>query len=237
MRIVKTLYAAALLASIAAPALAAWQDEVNDYDRARLSVLEQSREKGLAKAARGAPSDLNAIRSVLDSAGGPVSGRELVGDWQCRQMKLGGMAPSIVYDWFRCRVRETRYGLYFEKYTGTELLSGYLETYEGGRMVLMGAITVGEQRPRPYSGGNAGAGSRSTSSDVIGVVSSIGPGRMRIEFPAPVIESDFDVMELRRGGGGPSGGAAAYRPRIDERRDGARGGYPYGDEPDELGLR
>lgn len=230
MRFVKTLLAAVAL-TIAAPAFAAWQDELNDFDRARLGLLDQSRDKGLAKAARGSQSDLATIRSVLGPSGGPISGRELEGDWQCRQMKLGGMAPSIVYTWFNCRVRQTRYGLYFEKYSGTEKMAGYLESYDGGRMVLMGAISVGDQRPRPYSGGNAGAGALRTSSDVVGIVSSMGPGRARIEFPFPVIESDFDVMELRRGGG------TAYSPRARERSNELRRGDPYGDEPDEFGIR
>lgn len=249
MRLVKTISAAAfcaVMASIAAPAVAAWQDELNDFDRARLGLLDQSRDKGLAKAARGSQNDLATIRGVLGPSGGPISGRELEGDWLCRQMKLGGMAPSIVYTWFNCRVRQTRYGLYFEKHTGTELMSGYLEPYENGRMVLMGAITVGEQRPKPYSGGNVGAGAIKTSNDAVGIVSSMGPGHARIGVPFPVIESDFDVMELRRGGGasGHSGAAAAVAPstrnrlRIEEPRDeDLRRGDPYGDEPDEFGIR
>jgi len=190
---------AVLFAALAAPAFAAWQNEVNTYDQSRLFRLEDSRADGLRQAERGAPRrDLDVIHEALNSRGDPISGRELLGTWRCRQMKLGGLTPSIVYDWFTCRVRDTRNGLYFEKLTGTEKISGYLEEYEGGRMLLLGAITVKKEMPKPYSGANTGAGAPTTSSDAIGVISSTGRGRARIEFPYPNIESDFDVMELRR---------------------------------------
>jgi hypothetical protein len=228
MRIAKAIAAALLIAATAAPAVAAWQDQVNDFDRDRLGKLEQSRTYGLMRAEGASPVQLGAIHEVLDPAGGPISARELEGEWQCRQMKLGGLAPAMVYSWFNCRVRQTRYGLYFEKYTGTERMSGYLEPFDGGRLVLMGAISAGDQRPKPYSGGNAGFGNVSTSSDVVGVVSAIGPGHARIEFPFPVIESDFDVMEMRRGGGG----SAAERRELHERYNpGLRGQAFEGPDP------
>jgi uncharacterized protein DUF4893 len=190
---------AVLFAALAGPAFATWQNEVNSYDQSRLLRLGDSRADGLREAERGAPRrDLDAIHGALGPQGGPISGRALLGTWQCRQMKLGGLTPSIVYDWFTCRVRETRNGLYFEKVTGTEKISGYLEDYENGRMLLLGAITVKKERSKPYSGANIGAGAETTSSDAVGVVSSAGRSRARIEFPYPNIESDFDVMELKR---------------------------------------
>ena len=50
-------------------------------------------------------------------AHGDVSERELIGTWRCRTMKLGGISPAVVYSWFRCRMRHTRNGLFFEKLT------------------------------------------------------------------------------------------------------------------------
>ena len=199
MRYAKILFAAALLSALSAPAFAAWQDRVNGYDRIRLSRLEESRQAGLFAASRGPGADQDTIRPVVEPPSGPISAQALTGDWQCRQMKLGGLTPTKVYSWFRCRVRQTPYGLYFEKYTGSERYAGYLDAYEGGRFGLMAAIMVGDEPSKPYSGGNEAEGAIASSSDAIGVVSSMGPGRVRIEFPFPVIESYFDVIEMRRG--------------------------------------
>jgi hypothetical protein len=195
----KTISLAALLVFAALPAFAAWQDDVNAYDQGRLFRLGQSRIDGLRQAEHGAPKkDLDAIHGALDRPMGPISGRQLLGTWRCRQMKLGGLTPSIVYDWFSCRVRQTKNGLYFEKVTGTEKISGYLDEYGDGRLLLLGALTVKKERPKPYSGANTGSGAVTTSSDAIGVISSAGPGHALIEFPYPAIESDYDIMELRR---------------------------------------
>ncbi len=153
----------------------------------------------MAEAERGAPKkDLNEIHAVLDAQSRPISAHELTGAWQCRTMKLGGLTPDIIYTWFRCSVRETKGGLYFQKETGTSRISGYLEPYDGGRFVLLGELTVKNERPKPYSGGNAGEGAPTTSGDAVGVVSAIGAGHARIEFPSPVIESFFDVIDLKR---------------------------------------
>lgn len=193
----RALYAAILALTLATPALAqSWQEEISSYDRDRLSDLQQSRAKGMAEAARG--SDMGTIRSVMDAEGSGVSEGAIEGTWRCRTIKMGGMTPSVVYSWFRCRIRDTRNGLYFEKVTGTQRLSGYLDGYDGGRMLLLASMTVNNERPRPYSGGNTGVGAPTTHSDTVGVLSRIGPNRLRIEFPYPFYESTFDVMELRR---------------------------------------
>jgi Domain of unknown function (DUF4893) len=190
---------AALAALAVTPALAAWQEDVNRFDQDRLSRIDESRERGLRAAEQGGSrADLTAIHRVLDPEGRPITARDLMGTWRCRQMKLGGLAPEIVYDWFRCRVRETPSGLFFEKVTGTERISGYLEAYENGRYLLLGELTVKNEREKPYSGGNKGVGAITTSADAVGVISSTARGRARIEFPFPNIESDFDLIELRR---------------------------------------
>ncbi len=199
MRQIETLLLAAVVTLAALPVAAQWQKQVNAYDEARLYRLEESKALGLRKAeAYGSRKDIAAIRSVLDPEGRPISGRALVGSWRCRQMKLGGLAPDVVYDWFTCRVRDTKNGLYFEKLTGTERISGYLEPFDGGRVLLMGELTVKKEREKPYSGGNIGVGAPTSSADAVGIVSAIGRWRARIEFPYPTIESDFDVLELRR---------------------------------------
>jgi hypothetical protein len=199
MRYRKSLAAAALLVLAATPSLASWRDDVSRYDEGRLTRLDESRARGLREAARGASArDLAVLHGVLDPRSRPISEHALLGTWQCRSMKLGGLAPDIVYSWFRCRVRQTGSGLYFEKISGTEKMSGYLDTYDRGRFLFMGALTVKAERPKPYSGGNEGVGAPTSSGDVVGIVSGIGPNRARIEFPYPTIESTFDVIEHKR---------------------------------------
>jgi hypothetical protein len=51
---------------------------------------------------------------------------------------------------------------------------------------------------RHYSGNGASVGVPATPDDAVGVMTSIGPGHARVEFPYPVQESTFDVLELKR---------------------------------------
>jgi len=196
----RALLPAILALTLASPALAqSWQEEISSYDRDRLADFSQSKSKGMAEAERGSSAgDLAIIHSVLDGEGAGVSEDAIQGAWRCRTIKLGGMTPSVVYSWFRCRIRDTRNGLYFEKVSGTQRFYGYLDRYDNGGFVLLGSMGVGRERPKPYSGANRGAGAPATHTDSVGVLSRIGDGRLRIEFPNPFYESTFDVMELKR---------------------------------------
>ncbi len=189
----------ALVVGLTTPALAAaWQEEISDFDRGRLERLAESKARGLAEAENGATArDLDIIHSVVNAEGAGVTENEIMGAWQCRTIKLGGMTPDVIYSWFRCRVRETKNGLYFEKLTGTQRMSGYLDDYNGG-FLLLASTTVGHERARPYSGGNTGVGAASTHSDAVGMLTRIGERHLRIEFPYPFYESTFDLMELKR---------------------------------------
>ena len=189
--------AAALLAVGTAPALAGWQDQATPSDVARLNQLDNSRHEGLAALAAGTvQGDSAGAEAVVQSAGDEVSTDALVGGWRCRTIRLGGV-QSIVYRWFNCRVSERGGHLYFEKLSGTQLINGWLYP-DNGRFVLLGAWSVVGEPRHAYSGNAAGYGASATPDDAIGLVSSLGPGHVKIEFPAPVQESVFDVMELRR---------------------------------------
>jgi len=196
--------AAVFLATLilTSPALAGWQDRAAPRDVERLSHLAESRAKGLDEASRSAPADLAAIHSIL--AAGPVAASEqrLIGIWRCRTMKLGGMTPSVVYGWFRCRISQQAGSLYFEKLSGSQRTSGYLYPDSRG-FVYLGASYIGtgygpaEKKP-VYSGGGAAAGADATPDDQIGLLSLTYDGRARLELPYPVQESTFDVIELKR---------------------------------------
>jgi hypothetical protein len=190
---------AALVLAAATPAIAGWQDQVSAFDRQRLARLDASRAEALAEAeAGGSAADLRAIRSALAGGRHDISAAALRGNWRCRNLKLGGMTPAKVYAWFPCRVRQTPRGLFFEKLGGYWRVSGRLVRVEGRGWVLLGGISHRNEPQMPYSGAGEGAGAVMTSNDAVGLVTGIGRGHARIEFPDPVIESHFDIIELKR---------------------------------------
>ncbi|HEY0282553.1 MAG TPA: DUF4893 domain-containing protein [Rhizomicrobium sp.] len=191
------LFAIASLLLVATAANAGWQDRASRFDAQRLSRLDESRAKGLNEA-QGAPAaDLAVIRSVLDAQAVAASPSALQGTWRCRTIKLGGITPDIIYSWFNCRISPKGGALAFEKLTGSQRSSGLLYP-EGGGFVYLGASYVTGEKPNAYSGNGAEAGAAATPDDQIGYLSLLADGRARIEFPYPLQESTFDVLELKR---------------------------------------
>ncbi|MGA9794001.1 MAG: DUF4893 domain-containing protein [Rhizomicrobium sp.] len=181
---------------VSTAAFAGWRQEASAFDAQRLSRLQESKAKGLQEASAGP--DMATIHEVLGPRSNPIGEREALGDWHCRTIKLGGMTPSKVYSWFHCRVSHRGGGLYLEKLTGSDRVNGYLYPDRSGGLVLLGANTVTGEPERHYSGDGASVGAAATPDDAVGVMTSIGPGHARVEFPYPVQESTFDVLELKR---------------------------------------
>lgn len=179
-----TLIAAAL--AIPAAAQAGWRDQASSYDQGRLARLDEARARAMSESGGAAAEALSA----------PVTGGSVAGEWRCRTVKLGGMTPSMVYSWYRCRITDHGGVLAFEKLSGTQRMAGLLYP-EGGGYVYLGASWVKGEHPHRYSGGGASAGARATPDDQIGMLHATASGA-RIEMPYPVQESDFDVIELRR---------------------------------------
>jgi hypothetical protein len=180
----------------ASAAWAGWQDDASAYDQNRLSKLEEAKAKALSEASAGP--DMATIHAVLDPAAESASAGALAGNWRCRTIKLGGMTTDVVYSWFRCRISDREGGLWFEKITGSQRVAGRLYPNESGGFVLLGAMSVGNEPPHRYSGSGASAGADATPDDAIGLLESTGGRSARIEFPYPVQESTFDVIELKR---------------------------------------
>jgi hypothetical protein len=188
----------AVLIVCATPALAGWQDRASPYDAERLSHLDESRAKAMREA-QGAPEkDLAAVRAVLNRNSRAVPIASLKGTWRCRTIKLGGMAPVVIYNWFTCRIGEEHGHPYFEKQTGTQYFGGSLYPHESGGFVFLGGTNWSKDKQMLYSSGRASLGAETTPSDAVGLLSSIGPNEARIQFPYPAQESAFDVIELRR---------------------------------------
>jgi hypothetical protein len=180
---------------LATPAFAGWQDQATQADQQRLSRLEEARSQGLSEAGRGG--DMGAINQVLGAPSHGANAGAFAGTWRCRQMKLGGATPSIVYSWFACRISDRGGHLYFQKVTGSQKTEGWLYP-DDGTFVYLGASSARGEPPHAYSGNSASLGARRTPDDQIGRLSMIGAGHARLELPFPVQESTFDVIELRR---------------------------------------
>ncbi|HUB84621.1 MAG TPA: DUF4893 domain-containing protein [Rhizomicrobium sp.] len=187
-----SLFAVSLFAATAAEA--GWQDVASQYDQKRLMMLQESRAEGLQQAQAGR--DMGAINEVLGPQGRPIE--NLSGMWRCRQMKLGGMTPSRVYDWFNCRISDRGGHLYFQKLNGSTRTAGYLYPNGDGTYVYLGAVSVVGEPVHAYSGSGASVGEGSTPDDQIGLLVGLGGGHARIELPYPMQESTFDVIELKR---------------------------------------
>ena len=140
---VKTILA--LVLSLAAtPSFAAWQDYASRADLERLGQLPQIRAAALADSQRGRGlGDARVISSVMGPQGRGVPANALVGNWRCRQIKLGGMSAYMVYDqWFSCRIRSHNGGLVFEKLNGSQRMGGFLYP-EKGAWVYLGSSAAG----------------------------------------------------------------------------------------------
>ena len=189
------LFGAALL-TLSSAAQAGWQEDAAPFDVNRISKLDESRAEGLAAAQAG--SDMTTIHAVLDPAPEAIGEGALAGKWRCRTIKLGGLTPDVVYGWFNCRISHRDGGLFFEKITGSQRVAGMLYPRDAGGYVLLGALSVGNEPPHRYSGNHESAGAGATPDDAVGVLSATGANHARIEFPYPVQESTFDVIELKR---------------------------------------
>ncbi len=187
-RTLKAILVATALVSPAA-AQADWHDHASTFDQNRLARLDEARGRALAESG-----DVAAAHEALDAPA--VSRGSLTGTWRCRTIKLGGMTPSMVYSWFRCRITDEGGVLAFEKISGSQRMGGTLYP-DGDGYVYLGASWVKGETPHRYSGNGASFGAHATPDDQAGRLTATASGA-RIEMPYPVQESVFDVIELRR---------------------------------------
>lgn len=194
--------AAAILISTAAGAQE-WRDAASPFDLERLDGAGAQLRRAVDEArARGTPEDVAALDGVLGTAQ-PIDGEALLGDWRCRTMKLGGLGGLVVYGWFQCRISYGAEGLWFEKLTGSQQTAGYLWPNRTGDEPLTSFIYLGsahyrDEEPAPYGGPGNTLGDSRENRDDPGILEVLGPDHVRIGFPSPIFESDYDFLELRR---------------------------------------
>lgn len=197
-RIALLLWLLGLTATTTVAFAADWKTIITPPDRSRLDRLAESIRKGDAAAAASnpAPADTKVLRAILDLPNRPVAVDQLAGNWRCRTIKVGEIL--VVYSWFKCRIAATDDGLRLEKISGSQRLSGGLYADGPTRLVLLGAGTVNDEPPVPYSALAGDGRPADPDADTVGVLTQPAPDRLRIVFLFPRYESIYDVMELRR---------------------------------------
>lgn len=159
-------------------------------DAARLDAFDRIRDGAIAEAkAGGSAEDLAVLDGIEARPARSFDDFDLSGDWQCRTVKVGGPAPLVVYDWFRCRVDDDGAGWRLEKLTGSQRTVGRFFNDGDSRQIYLGAFHVAGDPLPSYGAGPA--------SDQAGYVLRDGEQTWRIEFPAPAYESKLDILEFR----------------------------------------
>jgi hypothetical protein len=188
------------LAAACLAALPGWAETpIRAPDGDRLAALDAGlrRVPALCLRARGAE-DVRTLAAVLEGPPGMLAPE---GEWACRTLKLGGGLPLTVYGNFRCRITATgpeRWRLVKE--TGSQRMEGEIIPEEpfvlylgvgyvqGGPATDYGGLPPLDQTP--VEPGQTVA--------QVGVFEQMGPDRARLLLPAPLLESDFDILYLTR---------------------------------------
>ncbi|MDF1848716.1 MAG: DUF4893 domain-containing protein [Parvibaculaceae bacterium] len=177
-----------------------WTNVVTEFDRDRLARLDEAVALGTEES-YGASATIReraAFHKVMDAETKPVNDADLLGWWACRTIKVGGkFSGLVVYSWFDCKVSVRDGFLFFEKRSGSQRLSGRLYQDGPARRVLLAAPTYNDEPQRTYSG-PAGGITDPQRQDKAGILSQLADGRLRVVFPWSVLESTYDVLELKR---------------------------------------
>jgi hypothetical protein len=163
---------------------------MSEEDTRVLEAFDARREAAIATAMDGSNEGSTAVlRQVL--AGEVLSfddGYDPSGDWRCRYIKLGGEPALTVYGWFSCRIFDDGAGWVVQKADGSQRSMGRLYNIPREQLLYLGALYYAYEDPI-WFGDDA-------ARNQLALLSRLDDGRMRLEFPAPLVESDFDILEL-----------------------------------------
>ena len=163
-------------------------------DTTRMKQLEISRSKGLAAALVSDNSGERAVVSALFTNGfKPIVDRyALIGKYQCRTIKLGGIGPLVVYGWFSCEINVEENALTIVKTTGSQRFFGLLFA-AGNGLAYRGALHYGYESEFKYYGDDE-------KRNQVGCLSALDADAMHLvlELPEPYYESQHDVIEMVR---------------------------------------
>jgi hypothetical protein len=172
-----------------------WRDYARPQDADRLARLDQAWATALKLAVdKGHGAELTALGPLADpharALPHPQPGP---GDYRCRTYKLGGALGFVSYPWFACRVELTPGGdLVLTKTSGSQRTTGKLYPRDDTSLVYLGGQAWGSDEAKAPAYGAA------PERDQVGILQRIGETRWRLALPWPRVESDLDLMEIRR---------------------------------------
>lgn len=189
---VKRLIACLLMIVLTSPGLAESDllaTTLTPEDLGRLAGFSKARDDAVAEARAGAePGELAVLDEILAGDELPVQGADIRGEYRCRVVKLGGLMPLVVYDWFRCTIGEDGIGYVLEKTSGSQRLTGHFVDDTETSLIFYGAGHYADEAPRAYGDDPA--------RNMVGRFVKVGDDRYRLELPLPQFESNFDILEL-----------------------------------------
>jgi hypothetical protein len=159
-------------------------------DKTRLTAYAETRKAALLEAKAGAPEEVARLDALVAKPEMPFSGIDMLGVWQCRTIKVGGLLPLIYYDWFKCRITEDTAGWLLEKTSGSQRTTGRFYDESERRLIYLGSFFIAGDKPKPYGSG--------PETDQVGYAYRTGEQEWRIELPKPYYESKLDILEFRR---------------------------------------
>lgn len=158
-------------------------------DARGLEAFDARREATIAAAMDGSEEGSTAVlRQVL--AGEVLSfdeGYDPSDDWRCRYFKLGGEPALTVYGWFSCRVFDDGAGWVVQNVDGSQRSVGRLYNIPREQLLYLGAMYYPYEDPI-WFGDDA-------ARNQLALLSRLDDGRIRLEFPASLVELDFDIFE------------------------------------------
>lgn len=188
----------AVTLGLLSPASLFAQEVLRPADQARLDGYDAAAGDALLRAlAEGAPEDVAALTTALAGTPAVAFDPSLAGDWKCRTLKLGGPAGLIAYTPFDCRITLRADGFEFEKLSGSQRTKGRI-IMRNGRAIYVGVGFAAGETPPDYADLPEDFRSDGRIQADVAVVERVSPNRARLLFPAPAVESDFDILELTR---------------------------------------
>lgn len=186
------LAAAALAAFVALPMVAPLAcrvpaDSALDVaDTDRMGQFEASRVRGLGEAMMSTDASQRAVVADLFSKGIQVIDTIADGAYDCRTIKMGGISPLVVYDYFDCQISNG--GTTIEKTSGSQRFTGTLTpTFQG--LFYQGTQHYNNDPVPAYTDGS--------DMNQVGCLYQVRDEAVyRLELPFPKFESTHDVIEL-----------------------------------------
>lgn len=167
-----------------------WQRVITNNDRNRLKNWRTAWVAGLKEARDGGFSAAVLKEgALLDPDAGQNGAMPADGRYRCRTIKLGRLgalgAPYRVLPTVDCTIQQER----FKAQGGVQRPSGYLWTYDGAKLLFLGAIAVGDETSTIAYG-------RDPDRNSVGLLDRIADKRWRLALPHPRWESQIDVIEI-----------------------------------------